>query len=126
LAAQLSRRRKKDYTKQLEEKVESLEAQIQQLNRKIDNLKIKLNLKLIGEEREFKEAEDTNVMFREDMLKTVEKQEDDQQKNQEFFKLLKHYHTLQGPVGADRIKVIKKATRFIIENLIPDGLRYGL
>lgn len=90
------------------------------------DLELKLNLEVMGESREIKEVEDTNIMFKEDMLQTVETPKDESKSNDDFFRMLKHYHTLQGPVGADRIKLIKKSIRFIIENLIPDGLRYGL
>lgn len=38
IAAQNSRRRKKEYAKHLEEKVERLEKKISELNRKIENL----------------------------------------------------------------------------------------
>uniref|UniRef100_A0A7S3J6G8 BZIP domain-containing protein n=1 Tax=Euplotes harpa TaxID=151035 RepID=A0A7S3J6G8_9SPIT len=103
----MSRRRKKDYVKQLEDKVDQLESQIIELNRRIEQYKIKLSLKEIGEEREVKESEDLQDLLRIDMKNVVQNEKEESRQNDTFFKLLKHYHSLQGPVGVDRIKLIK-------------------
>ena len=73
-----------------------------------------------------KEVKDTYDLLRNDIEEVVHKETQEEKVNDNFFKLFKHYNSLQGATGSDRVKMIKKAVKFIIENLLPVGISYGL
>lgn len=63
-ACQTNRRRRKEYVKHLEGRVEFLENEVTRLNKQVERYKIKQNLIIIGEEKDHSEFQETQEQSR--------------------------------------------------------------
>lgn len=65
-----NRRKKKEYVNELESKIDFLEGEIVRLNNQIDKYKYKLNIVVIGEEKDFGEYTELQEYRRQHAIKS--------------------------------------------------------
>jgi len=116
--AMQNRRRKKEYVKELEEKVQNLENTIVDLNNEIAVYKHKMFSIAWGGEAHFTDFESLREAWRyriEEMTQNKEKENG--------FKQFEEVKDAFGPMGSARRLMIKKWFRTIIENLVPNHIK---
>ena len=114
-----NRRKKKQYIKQLEDKITQLETKVESLTDQIYHYKLKVNSMLIGDEDDFKEFKECLEYAKTDFKKKLETCKDDSWRD-DYQKVI---DTL-GPTGKRRQAVINNAFNAVIENIVPDGMKY--
>jgi SepF-like predicted cell division protein (DUF552 family) len=114
-----NRRKNKEYTKELEEKVELLQKQVIRLTDQLDKYKYKLSINAIGQEKDLIDFKNFQEQGRILLLNEAKIGKSDQEIKQKISQLGKTV----GTSGSDRQKIIKAAVKVIIENIIPERMR---
>ncbi|CAI2375090.1 unnamed protein product [Moneuplotes crassus] len=116
--AMQNRRRKKEYIKELESKVETLQQKVADLNDKLDMYKNKMFSIACGGEAHFTDFESLRETWRykiEDLVNSKEQKD--------HFKTFEEIKDSFGPMGTARRLMLKKCFRTVIENLVPDHIK---
>lgn len=114
-----NRRKKKEYVNELESKIDFLEGEIVRLNNQIDKYRHKLNIVVIGEEKDFGEYTELQECRRQNAIKSLEEGRD----KEELKKNISDFAKFAGCVSNDRQRLIKAAFRVVIDNLVPNRVR---
>lgn len=114
-----NRRKKKEYVKQLENKILALEQKVEKLTDQLYQYKIKVNAMVIGDENDFKDYTDYLIYLKTDFKDLWETWKDGswREKYQKVIEVL-------GPTGKWRQALIKNSFQSIIDNALPDGFKY--
>lgn len=113
--SRINRRKKKEYVKILENKVNELENKVQQLTEQLKIEKSKVFALRTGYERDYEDMKETQAYFDTEFLDYLETCQDCE-KGREKMKQLCELH---GPGGEDRQKMIKQRFKSIIDNIMP-------
>ena len=114
-----TRRKNKEYTKELEAKVDALENKVLYLTSQIDKYKYKMNVMAIGDEKDLSEFKNLEDFGKTDLLNSLKNGAGLDDLKNKIHKLSK----TAGSAGKDRQKLIKTAFKVIIENMLPERMR---
>mmetsp|Transcript_29512 Transcript_29512/g.26093 ORF Transcript_29512/g.26093 Transcript_29512/m.26093 type:complete len:278 (-) Transcript_29512:22-855(-) len=97
-----------------------MEDEIVRLNNIIDKYRFKIGVHVIGEEKDFEEFNEFQIQQRERTLNSLK----EGRTNEVLNERIKEFSKFTGLASNDRKRLIKAATRVIIENLVPHRLRF--
>jgi len=114
-----NRRKKKEYVKELELKVEELQKKVEVLTDQIFKYRQKLNLIVIGGENDYNDFKDTGEYIKTGFKDLLENWNDDKWQ-EKYDNLVEKF----GPTGEFRQSLIKNSIKSVIYNILPDGMKY--
>lgn len=113
-----SRRRKKQYVVELENKVDYLEEKVGYLNEEIGNMKKKMFMMASGLEVTFKDYMDNYKELSTRIIAHKYLNEDN--KGSDFFDVIKHFEEETRPQGIMHTKIFRSLMKNIFEHIVPD------
>lgn len=119
LYAKLNRRRKKEYTQHLEQKIELLEEEIVSLNMRVKHLEIKLQKDAVRDEKTLGDYLEANEYLSKTGLIA-----DLQNPFVDISNKFKYFSEIVGPAAYERQKMIKAAFNTIIDSVLPDPMKF--
>lgn len=114
-----TRRKNKEYTKQLEARIDELEDKVANLTSMVEKYKFKLHMMSIGEDKDLRDFKVMEEIGRIELVGSLYNGTHSSHLKDKISELSKK----SGSAGTDRQKLIKTAFKLIIENLVPDRMR---
>jgi len=110
----------KEYIKSLEDKVEKLESQVCYLSDQLNKYKFKVNMSAIGEDKDLLEIREIHEYGTKELIQSLKDGSD----QKDLREKIRNLGWQVGTAGDARQRLLKSTTRLIIENIVPERVRW--